>query len=74
MRVQDLIKPCNGGKTRPTPNSPTENLFKMSGKVRRVSMLINVGHGTKLILNPNKAFNLSLNVYTSHYTHLLTLM
>ena len=28
-------------------NSPTENLYKISGKVMRVLMLIDVGHETK---------------------------
>lgn len=43
MRVQALIKPSNEGKTWPN----TENLYKMCGKVMRVLMLIDVGHGTK---------------------------
>jgi len=44
MRVQALIKPPNGGN--PWPNT-TENLYKMCGKLMRVLMLIDVGHGTK---------------------------
>jgi len=35
------------GRHGPTPNSPTENFYKMCGKVMRVLMLIDVGHGTK---------------------------
>ena len=46
MRVQALIKPSIGGRQGPTPNSPTENLYKMCGKVMRV-LMIDVGHGTK---------------------------
>lgn len=74
MRIQDLSRPSNGGSLDVTPNSPTENLYKMCGKVRRIFMLILAMGLNELILNPKKAINLFLNVYTSHCTHLWTLM
>lgn len=56
MRIQDLIRPSNGAKVL-TLNSPTENLYKMCGSVRRIFMLIKAMELKDLILNPKKAFN-----------------
>lgn len=71
MRVKALIKPSNEGKTWPnTKFSHREFLQNVWKSNESFDVDWCWPWDQELILNPKKAFNLSLmNVYTSHCTH-----